>query len=354
MFVDSHIKSILNLPTLKHESAKDMHYFLQRYYVNKNLRSLKVLDFERHKLRNVLFLNIILEELDRESRKQYELTLKDNEVPDFDEFLNWLERRNQILNSINSNAVVKFNQEKPKSLFVKNNKPTKNCRVCNLIHPIYHCQKFKETKLADRLEIVKRFKLCYYCLNSHLNFNCASNGVCRVCKKKSHHTLLHKCSTAVIDQTPLVESPIPIQSCSPTQTISPNHLDPQVSLFANGNKRSLLINTVIIYVKNSFGKKELRRILDSGSESNIITTKAVDLLGSPKQKTHILISGLNDCSLFVKNKVTTEISNQEGDEKWLIDLLVLPKITDYLPSRKINLSNLNIPDNLKLADSTFH
>ncbi|GFU38953.1 DUF1758 domain-containing protein [Nephila pilipes] len=112
MLVDSRIKSILNLPTLKHESAKDMRYFLD--CLNKNLRSLKVLDFEKDKLSNVLFLNIILEKLDRKSCKQYELTLKDNEVPDFDEFLNWLERRNQILNSINSNAVVKLNQEKPK------------------------------------------------------------------------------------------------------------------------------------------------------------------------------------------------------------------------------------------------
>ncbi|GFS41397.1 DUF1758 domain-containing protein [Nephila pilipes] len=157
MLVDFHIKSILNLPTVKHESAKDLRYFLD--CLNKNLRSLKILNFERDKLSKVLFLNIILEKLNRESRKQYELTLKDNEVPDFDEFLNWLERRNQILNSINSNVVVKLNQETPKSFFVKNNKPTKNYRVCNLIHPIYHCEKFKEMTLADRLEIVKRFKL---------------------------------------------------------------------------------------------------------------------------------------------------------------------------------------------------
>ncbi|GFT02723.1 DUF1758 domain-containing protein [Nephila pilipes] len=72
-----------------------------------------------------------LEKLDRESIKQYELTLKDNEVQDFVEFLNWLERRNQILNSINSNAVVKLNQEKPKSFFVKNNKPLK-IAVCEI------------------------------------------------------------------------------------------------------------------------------------------------------------------------------------------------------------------------------
>ncbi|GFT46356.1 DUF1758 domain-containing protein [Nephila pilipes] len=91
---------------LEHESAKDLCHFLD--CLNKNLRSLKVLEFETYKLSNVLFLNIILEKLDRESRKQYELTLENNEVVDFDGFLNWLER-SQILNSINSNAVVKLN-----------------------------------------------------------------------------------------------------------------------------------------------------------------------------------------------------------------------------------------------------
>ncbi|GFT14119.1 DUF1758 domain-containing protein [Nephila pilipes] len=83
--------------------------------IDQEIQHLEVLDFERDKLSNVLFLNIILEKLERESHKQYELTLKDNEVSDLDEFLNWLERRNQILNSINSHAVVKLNQGKPKS-----------------------------------------------------------------------------------------------------------------------------------------------------------------------------------------------------------------------------------------------
>ncbi|GFT72363.1 DUF1758 domain-containing protein [Nephila pilipes] len=108
-------------------------------------------------------------------------------------------------------------------------------------------------------------------------------------------------------------------------------------------------------MKNSLGKKiPFHGILDSGSDSKIITTKAADLLGLQKQKIFTPISGLNDCLLFMKNKVPTEISNQEDDEKCLIDLLALPKITDYLSSRKINLSNLNVPGNLKLANSTFH
>ncbi|GFS92321.1 hypothetical protein NPIL_374831 [Nephila pilipes] len=84
-------------------------------------------------------------------------------------------------------------------------------------------------------------------------------------------------------------------------------------------------------------------IFDSGNESNIITTKAADLLGLQKENINTPISGLNDCSLFVNNKVATEISNQEGDEKWLNDLLVLPKITDCLPSRITKSFKLKYP-----------
>ncbi|GFS91387.1 DUF1758 domain-containing protein [Nephila pilipes] len=100
-----------------YKSASDEEYLTKEASlseIDQEIQHLEVLNFERDELSNLLFLNIILEKLDGESRKQYELTLKDNEVPDFDEFLNWLERRNQILNSINSNAVVKLNQEKPK------------------------------------------------------------------------------------------------------------------------------------------------------------------------------------------------------------------------------------------------
>ncbi|GFS89000.1 hypothetical protein NPIL_473321 [Nephila pilipes] len=44
MLVDCHPKGILNLPTLKHELAKDLRYFLD--CSNKNRRSLNILDFE--------------------------------------------------------------------------------------------------------------------------------------------------------------------------------------------------------------------------------------------------------------------------------------------------------------------
>ncbi|GFS79813.1 integrase catalytic domain-containing protein [Trichonephila clavipes] len=91
LMVYCHIKNILNIQPLKHESGKDLRNVLDT--ILKNLRSLKILEFERDKLSDALLLNIILDKLDRDSRKQYELTLKDDNVPEFDDFLEILEAR---------------------------------------------------------------------------------------------------------------------------------------------------------------------------------------------------------------------------------------------------------------------
>lgn len=87
IIVDCHIKGILNMQAIKHESAKDLQILLDN--VKKNLRALKVLDFNRDKLSSAILLNVVLDKLDRETRKQFEITLKTNEVPSFDNFLNF-------------------------------------------------------------------------------------------------------------------------------------------------------------------------------------------------------------------------------------------------------------------------
>lgn len=92
--VDYHKKNILNMYAIKHEYAKKLRNFLDN--VNRNLRALKVLDFDRDTFSNAILLNVILDKLDHETHKQCKLTLKDNEVPNFDELLELLECRYQI------------------------------------------------------------------------------------------------------------------------------------------------------------------------------------------------------------------------------------------------------------------
>ncbi|GBO03120.1 hypothetical protein AVEN_206891-1 [Araneus ventricosus] len=93
--VDSQILSLINLEKLNYESAENLRKLLGT--VKKNLRTLKALEYERNYLSDVLILNLILQKLEKESRKQYEITLKSKKVPDLDNFLTFLENRSLVL-----------------------------------------------------------------------------------------------------------------------------------------------------------------------------------------------------------------------------------------------------------------
>lgn len=67
---------------------------------------------------------------------------------------------------------------------------SQNCKVCNAKqHPLYMCDKFKQLPVHKRIDVVKRAKLCYNCMRSHLGSPCKFS-TCTICKKR-HNTLLH-------------------------------------------------------------------------------------------------------------------------------------------------------------------
>ncbi|GBM78907.1 hypothetical protein AVEN_222466-1 [Araneus ventricosus] len=103
--VDSQILSLINLEKLNYESAEDLRKLLDT--VKKNLRTLKTLEYDRNNLSDVLIINLILQKLDKETRKQFEITLKSKEVPDLDNFLTFLENCSLVLEYVNKNVPSK-------------------------------------------------------------------------------------------------------------------------------------------------------------------------------------------------------------------------------------------------------
>lgn len=354
IIVDTHIKNIMNLSPVKSESFKDLRAFLDD--INRNLRTLKSLNYQRDALSNVLLFHIISDKLDKETRKQFELTLKGTDVPELDDFLVYLERKCQILSSIRSTITPKLHQpERQRTLISKSHKTPQVCVVCKThVHPVYQCIKFKELKLEDRINVVKKHRLCYNCLSTfHSSSNCHSKGSCYVCKHSGHHTLLHRYSVS-LSQT---AKAMPAENDSdfnqmPLPTVPDS---PRISLIASGQSKTVLINTAVVYVRDSLNKrKALRAVLDSASECSFLTSRAADALGLRKERVNIPICGLSDASVDVKFKSTAQLSNKEGEAIWELDFLLVPKITDVTPSKKLNISALDIPKNIQLADPNFH
>ncbi|GFU84376.1 DUF1758 domain-containing protein [Trichonephila clavipes] len=212
---------------------------------------LKVLKYEQNDLSDIILINIILQKIDKESRKQFELSLK-TEVPTFDSIMKFLEKRSAVLENITripSTKIIHKNtamSTKAKSLVVNSKKITvKLCILCRNSHPLYKCIAFQNMSVECRKKFVTNNKLCINCLRLHYGA-CMSKYKCTVSGCKGlHNSLLHdsdELCSAVKNHT-RGERGIETNS-NPT----PFEGQPEVAVLTYGNK-CVLLNTFMIFVK---------------------------------------------------------------------------------------------------------
>ncbi|XP_065091292.1 uncharacterized protein LOC135712264 [Ochlerotatus camptorhynchus] len=98
-----------------------------------------------------------------------------------------------------------------------------------------------------------------------------------------------------------------------------------------------------------------RALLDSGSDSNIVTEKLASKLNLKLHQVDLPISGLNDIQTRVKYIVSTNIvSRVNSFSSSILDSLVVPKVTSNLPITEVDYRSWLLPANVKLADPSFH
>ncbi|GBM25188.1 hypothetical protein AVEN_184604-1 [Araneus ventricosus] len=313
LLVELHINEILEAGKLTTESAKDLRNLTDN--INKSIRGLKVLEYNRNNLSDVLILNIVISKLDKQSRQYYESSLSSNEVPKLVDLISFLEKRAQILENINKDAAVKLKPfldryGKPKTFFVKPNKVERPCAM----------------SLVKNVVVVTT----RYCIETVIQ-------------------------SIAISQ---------MQKAASSQELNPNvgefrsNVSPQdnighsFSCIDKTNKCTVL-PTIKVWVLNHFNGSFLqaREILDSGSGQDLMTADFANRLGLPQEKTNFAVSGLGGNETKVKSRLRATIQNGSGSYRTSLDFLVVPKITDFLPIVTYNLENVTIPDNL--ADPQF-
>lgn len=87
-------------------------------------------------------------------------------------------------------AEVNSERHPPSVVHQKSKKP---CRICGRVdHRIRNCDTFRRLRLSDRWEAVRKWRLCYLCLNEHGGDRCKLNIRCNVGQcNEPHHPLLH-------------------------------------------------------------------------------------------------------------------------------------------------------------------
>lgn len=279
-------------------------------------------------------------------QKLYDRSLEDDNIPTLKsliEFTQKLARTDEIRGD-------KLTQVKPPSQTGKPVKSTAHataskattssgtCLLCKGAHRLYMCENLNKMTVQARLDTVKNLNCCSNCLNTHRS-PCKSQATCRECGSSDHHTLLHVQSANLNSSG----------TSSGTQQVTVN------SCQSAKRKDTLLLGTVQCQVADAWGKyHQIRAVLDSCSETSIISNKLFKMLGLKARRAAFDLRGITQDVMTPKGCVHLDIKPLSSDISLPINAVIIEKVCSDLPSQNLNLSLCKSVDISQLADPTYN
>lgn len=373
LIMDTHIDALLDIPKVSKDNRGKSISNMVEISV-KHTDALKSHGYPVDGLSELILVNVLYKKLDGDTQEQWESKLGSGQMPDFTVFMDFLKEKGRVLQrttrfqqqafqqssapgKLRQPAMQKQSAPFASKSFIQTMKET--CPCCKEEHSIYKCTKFQELNTEERKSIAMKSMLCYNCLKSkHRVADCPSDQGCKIqgCGRR-HHSMLHP-TGAQRDLVELQQS----QIAKPTeQPASPETSECESSATTlcgsiGGTKRQVLLSTAEVLVIGQNGVRvKSRALLDSGSDSNIVTEKLAAKLNLQLQPVDLPISGLNDIQTRVKYIVSTNIISRVNQfSTSILDFLVVPKVTSNLPVTDVDHRSWPLPPGLQLADPSFH
>ncbi|XP_054287840.1 uncharacterized protein LOC129003568 [Macrosteles quadrilineatus] len=355
LLASSYLDKILSFRQMTEDSTNSFSNFMEVF--NSNLSAVKVLDIDD--LFDFTMLHIGLRSLTPSTRKDFESHHSSNDIPKFEDLIKFVQQQLKIL-EITNDPKGKSKPHKPTQFskpsssrsamlstvntihYDKGKNASLTCPCCqDISHKIYGCSKFKGMSVAQRYDQAKKSALCFSCLGSHMISDCKSKSKCFKCSGK-HHTLLHRSDNSqVTESKPNAGNNVEPKTCHYTNTCS---------------STNMLLSTAIIGIRDNDGElKQVRAIIDGGSQTSLITTECVERLGLKRRYSKITLMAVANTSVSQnKGSVMCSISPISTPETELTtEAIVVPKISSDQPNIQLDRSVQSKFSNLKLADPTF-
>lgn len=216
------------------------------------------------------------------------------------------------------------------------NSSTCKMNGCEEKHHIRSCPSFIKLGIAERIDKARQLNLCLNCLGtSHKSAQCNSEYRCSTCSKK-HHSLLY--------------IPTDTKQNGPPKTNALN------STSKITKSCQILLTTAIINAQSTNGIiHQLRALIDSGSQSSFITENAVQKLNLKKTANRVQVYGLGRVDAGISPGIVRLTIGSIHDPLFAIqmDALVMPKLTNLMPSENIDISYWKHLTGIQLADPKF-
>lgn len=370
LIVQNNLKAFFDLDYIKRDSHQKLQQFLDNI-----LKIMQALKTHEQPTVDLFMIYIASIKLSPATRHEWELYKSNGEFPTFNEFLEFLERKCKILASLEVNTTLFGNntaknfKENESISYVSTGRQFPSCAFCKNNHAIYNCEAFLMLNVNSRIAKARELRLCMNCLKKNHTTRVCTSQPCQKCNKK-HNSILHleyeKHPNQAVTVTRVTNQVNRAESSSHSSETNQNNdiviLDknlnnpPVVGSLVNhssgcANRSQILLSTACVQVTDVYGNTHICRcLLDPGSQSNIITNDLCNRLGLPKEKYNLTITGISQLSSRVNYKTTVAIKSRINNYKADMTCLILDNITDHLPVISFNLTDLNIPQNIELAD----
>jgi hypothetical protein len=221
--------------------------------------------------------------------------------------------------------------------------PPANCPCCHSYnHNITYCKEFVKLGISQRQSVIINARLCFKCLrDGHFAQRCPREWGCGQCLGEHHAALHHPDPSESIEMR--MQRRVRNQRC-------PAHV-----WHLNSGSNNIMLATAIGYVKDAEGKLiECRIMLDSGSQSSLVTEEIFLASKKVKKNSRKYLLGLGDReSVEVKGEVVLDLVFQNGNSIE-IGALILDTVSSLMPAEEIDVSNFTRRTEIGLSDENFH
>lgn len=333
LLVSTYVKALFEAK-LSRENSKDLRALIDTF--TKNLRSLQILG-ESTQEWGTLLIHIVTNKLDSITNKEWEKYRGDLKQVTYETLTNFLKNKADLLETLESrtsdkNIYCASTGTKFRGLVISDKSYKKiKCYNCSRDHFIYNCEEFLKLSISERNKRAASLNLCVNCLQIGHTVNRCMRGHCSRCKYY-HNTLLH--SDDKKEEFKYGENAM-------------------VSLSTNVISQVLLSTATVKTFDKSNNCRMVRVLLDSGSTSCFITEKLSNMLNIDTTMVNSSVIGINNNVSSLTKQCTIRIQSHDGTYEAYIDCYIIPQITEPLPAYHVLVQDLNIPANVKLADTCF-
>lgn len=213
------------------------------------------------------------------------------------------------------------------------------CYFCDRPHNTLECGKINSISLEERKEAIKKKGGCYICLKKgHMARACKAFVKCMSCGKR-HLVIL----------CPDIEA-----QRKPVEPKGENKENPEVISNFSSNNKAILLQTVVVKVYGNKNEKNVRVLLDSGSQRTYVKAELTEQLGlkvtGSESLGHSLFGGVKKTAQ-AHRLVELRVSNLDNTYQTTMialeqDVLcgTLPRVQDANLIKHLQKSNISLSD----------